>query len=180
MTDSIVKKSNTTQAIQQHMVVLPSFQKLQNSPPKTVRAWLKGQATYTLHKPVSKRFTVRKYQVSGIEHQWQSDLAENEFDAMQYILQVTGELPQIDLQTMVATHWHPFKIKLHKLSDTIQPTPYYNAEHFPAVSITKNINPTHVNVFASGVITVCDVKDLQVAIDLQKTLDKDILACARW
>jgi TATA-box binding protein (TBP) (component of TFIID and TFIIIB) len=74
---------------------------------------------------------------------------ENEFDAMQYVFQVTGELPQIDLQTMVATHRYPFKINLNKLSNAIKPQPYYNAEHFLAVSFTKYIKPMHVNVFAS-------------------------------
>ena len=41
-----------------------------------VRNWLKGQTTYTLHKPIRKRFQRRKTIVAGIDQQWQADLAD--------------------------------------------------------------------------------------------------------
>ena len=50
-------------------------------PPSSVRRenverWLKGQRTYTLHKPARKRFDTRLYKTAGIDHLWQADLAE--------------------------------------------------------------------------------------------------------
>ena len=43
---------------------------------KDVRAWLRGQASYTLHKPARIRFSSRKYKVSGIDDQFQADLVD--------------------------------------------------------------------------------------------------------
>ena len=41
-----------------------------------VKEWLKAQNTYTLHKPVKHKLTRRKTVVSGIDIQWQADLAD--------------------------------------------------------------------------------------------------------
>lgn len=41
-----------------------------------VRNWLRGQRTYTLHKPIRRKFSRRKTVVGGIDHQWQADLAD--------------------------------------------------------------------------------------------------------
>ena len=38
--------------------------------------WLSGQDTYTLHKPVRRRFPRRRVVVPGIDHQWQADLVD--------------------------------------------------------------------------------------------------------
>ena len=38
--------------------------------------WLKSQNSYTLHKPVRRRFRRRRYMVSGIDSLWQADLAD--------------------------------------------------------------------------------------------------------
>lgn len=43
---------------------------------KKVKAWLKAQPTYTLHKQARKRYPTRKYVVHDIDEQWQADLAE--------------------------------------------------------------------------------------------------------
>ena len=43
---------------------------------KDVRNWLKKQQTYTLHKPIRRKFLRRKTVVAGIDHQWQADLAD--------------------------------------------------------------------------------------------------------
>jgi hypothetical protein len=61
--------------------------------PEVVKDWLKGQSTYSLHKPARKRFSTRKYITSGINHQWQADLADmqgfsNDNDGYKYILTV--------------------------------------------------------------------------------------------
>lgn len=43
---------------------------------KTVKTWLAKQATYTLHKPARKNYTRNRVLVSGIDEQWQADLAD--------------------------------------------------------------------------------------------------------
>ena len=43
---------------------------------KEVREWLESQDTYTLHKPIRRRFHRRRVVVYGIDHQWQADLVD--------------------------------------------------------------------------------------------------------
>ena len=43
---------------------------------KEVREWLESQDTYTLHKPIRRRFPRRRVVVYGIDHQWQADLVD--------------------------------------------------------------------------------------------------------
>lgn len=45
-------------------------------PRKQVDNWVKSQLTYTLHKPIRKKFPTREYTVSGLNHLWQMDLME--------------------------------------------------------------------------------------------------------
>ena len=58
---------------------------------KTITNWLRGKDTYTLHKPVRKKFPRRKYIVNGIDDLWQIDLTDltslsSHNDGMKYIL----------------------------------------------------------------------------------------------
>jgi hypothetical protein len=41
-----------------------------------VKTWLQEQKTYTLHKPIRRRFHRRMTIVAGIDQQWQADLAD--------------------------------------------------------------------------------------------------------
>ena len=41
-----------------------------------VQSWLQGQNTYTLHKPIRRKFKRRQTRVGGIDFQWQADLAD--------------------------------------------------------------------------------------------------------
>ena len=43
---------------------------------KKVKVWLAGQRTYTLHKPLKKKFKRSPTLVAGIDHQWQADLSD--------------------------------------------------------------------------------------------------------
>ena len=43
---------------------------------KSISQWLKTQPTYSLHKPLRKKFPTRKYKVNGINDVWQMDLME--------------------------------------------------------------------------------------------------------
>src|SRR3977135_1845930 len=49
--------------------------------PAVVKNWLKGQSSYSLHKPASKRYSTRHYTTSGINHQWQAGLVGREGSA---------------------------------------------------------------------------------------------------
>ena len=62
---------------------------------KDVQEWLRGESTYTLHKPIRRRFKRRKTIVGGIDYQWQADLADMQHLAKQnnnkkYLLCVIG------------------------------------------------------------------------------------------
>ena len=41
-----------------------------------IRKWLKEQETYTLHKPIRRKFKRQQTRVTGIDEQWQLDLAD--------------------------------------------------------------------------------------------------------
>ena len=41
-----------------------------------VKAWLKEQPAYTLHRQARKKYPTRQYIVNDIDEQWQADLAE--------------------------------------------------------------------------------------------------------
>src|SRR5271167_2894922 len=45
-------------------------------PLKDVQQWLKGQSTYSLHKPARKRYLTRQYRSSGMHHLWQTNLSD--------------------------------------------------------------------------------------------------------
>ncbi len=58
---------------------------------KNVLKWLKTQPTYTLHKPIKRRYKTRSYHVHGLGEQFQADLVEmipwaKENNGMRYIL----------------------------------------------------------------------------------------------
>ena len=60
---------------------------------KKVKAWLKKQPAYTLHRQARKRYPTRQYIVHDIDEQWQADLAEvgqiaNHNQGYRYILTV--------------------------------------------------------------------------------------------
>src|SRR6478609_8717632 len=58
---------------------------------KNVKNWLTSQETYTLHKPVRRKFRRRKTISIGVDHQWQIDLADvlslsNHNDGYRYLM----------------------------------------------------------------------------------------------
>jgi transposase InsO family protein len=60
---------------------------------KKVKEFLDTVDTYTLHKPIRKKFQTRRVYVKGIDKQWQADLVEmrefsNENDGYNYLLTV--------------------------------------------------------------------------------------------
>src|SRR5215510_5850284 len=60
---------------------------------KQVQEWLQSQPTYTLHKPVRKRFRRNMFVVNGVDEQFQADLADvsmlaDENDGVTFLLVV--------------------------------------------------------------------------------------------
>ena len=43
---------------------------------RKAKHWLKCEPTYSLHKPIHRKFPTRKYRSSGIDDTWQLDLVE--------------------------------------------------------------------------------------------------------
>ena len=41
-----------------------------------IREWVKAQDTYTLHKPIRRKFKRRQTRVTDMDEQWQLDLAD--------------------------------------------------------------------------------------------------------
>jgi len=86
-----------------------------------------------------------------------NDSLDNHFDVYLLLSQISNVVPEIILQTMTASYNFKRKINLNKLAD--EPNTHYTAEFFPAVHITK-FKPVHVNVFSTGRVTVCGIKDI--------------------
>ena len=78
------------------------------------------------------------------------------------------EIPNIVLQTMTATYAYPYKINLGELANNIESS--YSAEIFPAVHVLK-YKPISVNVFASGKVVICGLKDFSTAQRIEEELD---------
>ena len=78
--------------------------------------------------------------------------------------------PPVTIQTMTATFQFPTPINLHKLTDCCNSL--YNPELFPAVLI-QTYKPISVNVFSSGKVTICGLKD----IDVGTKIEEDLLMC---
>ena len=60
--------------------ILPLYKAAKNISKKIklddVKRWLRKQQTYTLHKPIRRKFYRRKTVAAGIDYQWQADLAD--------------------------------------------------------------------------------------------------------
>ena len=87
----------------------------------------------------------------------------------------TRKIPVLELQTMTAVHTFDHHLYLDILRNLIQGNSRstlcrYDAEHFPAVQVVK-YKPIHVNVFATGKIVICGLKDLQVGEKILNELE---------
>src|SRR5271154_6373584 len=80
--------------------------------------------------------------------------------------------PELELQTSTVVYAYPYRILLDKLSLLIKC--HFDLENFPAVQITK-YKPIHVNVFASGKVIICGIKDMSDAKLIETELDNIVL-----
>jgi len=88
--------------------------------------------------------------------------------------QFTEVIPSVTLQTMTGVYRYNQKVHLHKLC--LASNGYLDLENFPAVQI-KKFHPIHVNVFSSGCVTICGLKNRESANDIKKYIDSVILDC---
>ena len=98
-------------------------------------------------------------------------MGKNEVDELDIYLilsKFSNVVPDIFIQTMTASCNYNRKIILNKLAN--EPHTHYTAEFFPAVHINK-FKPLHINVFSSGRITICGIKDLSVCDSIKVYLD---------
>ncbi|CAK1582677.1 unnamed protein product [Parnassius mnemosyne] len=99
---------------------------------KQVKEWLKSQETYTLHKPIRKKFPRNRYILSNINELWQADLSDmrtysQHNDGFKYILCI------IDVFSKYAFA-RPMK---KKNSETTK-------ECFESIFTESNLTPTHI------------------------------------
>ena len=103
----------------------------------------------------------------------------DDLDAHFNIFSVTSlhhhNYPDIVLQTLTAAYGYQHPVNLDKLSQVVQC--HYNPECFPAVQI-KQFKPIHVNVFASGKVTITGLKDIERAREIEDLLDRYV-CCIR-
>lgn len=71
--------------------------RLQEASKKDVDPWLKKQDTYTLHRPIRRRFRRNRVLVGGLDEQWQADLvdmasAKDDNDGHTFVLTVIDVL----------------------------------------------------------------------------------------
>ena len=79
-------------------------------------------------------------------------------------------IPDIIFQTMTATCQFPSIVNLNNFANNTSLVTRYNPELFPAVQVL-NYKPISVNVFASGKVTICGLKDLDFA---QQVIIRDL------
>ena len=64
---------------------------------RQAREWLRGQDTYTLHKPARRQFSHESIYLEGLDYQWSADLLDvqahaHENDGVRYLLTVIDGL----------------------------------------------------------------------------------------
>ena len=97
-----------------------------------------------------------------------NDDLDNHLNIYMILAQISDVVPDITLQTMTASYNYNRKILLNKMAQ--EENVSYTAEFFPAIHI-KNFKPIHINVFSSGHVTVCGVKDESVLPIIKSYLD---------
>ena len=109
-------------------------------------------------------FSSGKFRIMGMV-----DELDATFRVCSVFSKVGYEFPTIKLQTMtVKFHLHPVNLTdLAKMIDS-----NLELELFPALLI-KKYKPISVNVFASGAVVICGVKDL----DIVNVIRNDLLSC---
>lgn len=88
-----------------------------------------------------------------------------------------GQLPCLILQSMTVKAKYPFHINLYKLSDLIES--FLELELFPALTITK-YKPVKVNVFATGNIIMCGIRDFDFSKTILQELEPLLCKCTQY
>ena len=70
------KSPSAFSGVQRLFDAVKSLKRFAHIKQRDIQNWLRKQNTYTLHKPIQKRFPRRKTIVGAIDQQWQADLAD--------------------------------------------------------------------------------------------------------
>lgn len=90
------------------------------------------------------------------------------------IANFTKITPLVTMQTMTAVYGYGQRINLRKLSEATESL--LDLEHFPAVQI-RTFKPVHVNVFSSGCVTICGLKNIDYGNYIKSYLDPIVVNC---
>jgi TATA-box binding protein (TBP) (component of TFIID and TFIIIB) len=88
--------------------------------------------------------------------------------------QISDTIPEVSMQTMTGVYGYGKKINLRKLAEASEG--FLDLENFPAVQI-KRFKPIHVNVFASGCVTLCGLKSIDNGNVIKNYLDPIVNSC---
>src|SRR3981189_3127105 len=89
-------------------------------------------------------------------------------------IQFTDVIPLVTIQTITGVYGYDRKIHLGKLAHAAESL--WDLKNFPAVQI-KKFKPVHVNVFSTGCVTICGLKNIDYGNYIKRYLDSIILSC---
>ena len=100
----------------------------------------------------------------------------DELDANINVYDVTFKIcdqtPDLQLQTMTVMFKHPKRISLTNLYPLLHS--HLDAENFPGLQVWK-YKPIHVNVFSSGIVIMCGIKNIADANLIKLELESLLL-----
>ena len=114
-------------------------------------------------------FKSGKFRVMG-----NGDPAAAIINILNVVGQFTQVIPMVNMQTMTGVYGYGQKIQLHKLAEVTEGL--LDLENFPAVQI-KKFKPVHVNVFSSGCVTMCGLKNIDYGNYIKSCLDSIMFSC---
>jgi TATA-box binding protein (TBP) (component of TFIID and TFIIIB) len=88
--------------------------------------------------------------------------------------QFSNIIPEIELQTRTGVYGYNCQINLYLLAQLTDSL--LDLENFPAVQMTK-FKPVHVNIFSSGCVVMCGLKDIDNGNFIKSYLDSIIVPC---
>jgi hypothetical protein len=101
-----------------------------NPSPRVTQDWLQQQDAYTLHKPVTKRFSRIPYTVNNVIHMGESDLLD------------VQNLSKYDNYKLLLTVIDVFSKFLHVVPLKAKPGPLSHRRFSPSYRILNILNPT--------------------------------------
>ena len=114
-------------------------------------------------------FKSGKFRVMG-----NGDPAAAILNILSVAIQFTDVIPLVTMKIMTGVYGYDRKIHLGKLADATESL--LDLENFPAVQI-KKFKPVHVNVFSTGCVTICGLKNIDYGNYIKSYLDSIMSSC---